>query len=183
MSGSYRQCVECGKRALDFATRCPGCGVELPDPAPFGEHRTRARDGSRSLKGLTITAAVLAILGATALFERTPARPAPLSAETTKVVTSPTETATVVAVSEAATPRIDTTAVASTAPGAVTVSLVANGWTHVYNRRNAKAGLEAVLTPGDTVTCDSLANGWYRVALYGEVLGYARETALGPTEP
>ena len=35
MSGSYRQCVECGKRALRFATRCPGCGIDLPNPAPF----------------------------------------------------------------------------------------------------------------------------------------------------
>jgi hypothetical protein len=28
------------------------------------------------------------------------------------------------------------------------------------------------------VVADSLANGWYRVALYGEVLGYAKETTL-----
>jgi predicted amidophosphoribosyltransferase len=29
MGGSYRQCSECGKRALSIATRCPGCGREL----------------------------------------------------------------------------------------------------------------------------------------------------------
>ena len=33
MGGSYRQCTECGKRALSIATRCPGCGRELPAPA------------------------------------------------------------------------------------------------------------------------------------------------------
>ena len=35
MGGSYRQCSECGKRALSIATRCPGCGRELePQAAP-----------------------------------------------------------------------------------------------------------------------------------------------------
>ena len=35
MGGSYRQCSECGKRALSIATRCPGCGRELePHVAP-----------------------------------------------------------------------------------------------------------------------------------------------------
>jgi hypothetical protein len=40
-----------------------------------------------------------------------------------------------------------------------------------------------VLTPGDTVFADSLDRGWYRVALDGEVLGYANESMLTPTEP
>jgi hypothetical protein len=56
--------------------------------------------------------------------------------------------------------------------------LIAKGWTHVRSRRTVNATLEAVLTPGDTVVADSLSNGWYRVALYGEVLGYAKETTL-----
>lgn len=45
---------------------------------------------------------------------------------------------------------------------------------------SVNATLLAVLTPGDTVVADSLANGWYRVALYGDVLGYAKETTLVP---
>ena len=32
--------------------------------------------------------------------------------------------------------------------------------------------------PGDTVLADSLEQGWYRVALEGEVLGYAHRWAL-----
>ena len=40
------------------------------------------------------------------------------------------------------------------------------------------AELEAVLTPGDTVLADSLQRGWYRVALDGEVLGYAYQSTL-----
>ena len=45
------------------------------------------------------------------------------------------------------------------------------------------ADLDAVLTPGDTVFADSLERGWYRVALEGEVLGYAYESTLAPTDP
>jgi hypothetical protein len=41
-----------------------------------------------------------------------------------------------------------------------------------------KGGLEAVLTPGDTVLADSLSHGWYRVALEGEVMGYASASTL-----
>jgi hypothetical protein len=58
------------------------------------------------------------------------------------------------------------------------VALIAKGWAHVRSRRSVNATLEAILTPGDTVVCDSLVNGWYRVALYGDVLGYAKEATL-----
>jgi hypothetical protein len=44
--------------------------------------------------------------------------------------------------------------------------------------RSVGAPVEAVLTPGDTVMVDSLAQGWYRVALEGEVLGYAQRSKL-----
>jgi hypothetical protein len=60
---------------------------------------------------------------------------------------------------------------------------VAKSWTHVRKARSRSADLEAVLTPGDTVFADSLDRGWYRVALDGEVLGYANESMLTPTEP
>jgi hypothetical protein len=60
------------------------------------------------------------------------------------------------------------------------VSLMVKGWTNVRSRRSVNASLEAVLTPGDTVTADSLANGWYRVAMDGDVLGYAKESKLAP---
>jgi hypothetical protein len=60
---------------------------------------------------------------------------------------------------------------------------VAKSWTHVRKARSRSADLEAVLTPGDTVFADSLDRGWYRVALEGEVLGYAHESMLVPTAP
>ena len=60
---------------------------------------------------------------------------------------------------------------------------MAKSWTHVRKARSRSADLEAVLTPGDTVYADSLERGWYRVALEGEVLGYANESMLAPTRP
>ena len=55
---------------------------------------------------------------------------------------------------------------------------VARTWTHVRKAPRKGAELEAVLTPGDTVLADSLQRGWYRVALDGEVLGYAYQSTL-----
>ena len=163
MSGSYRQCVECGKRALKFATRCPGCGIELPNPAPF-EADAQRLSWRHSFQGVMV---VLAIGAAIVSLERVPAGPAPLSAETPFV--KPV--------------ILKKPAVVEALPAApASVLLVAKGWTHVRSRRIASAKLEAVLTPGDTVTADSLANGWYRVALYGEVLGYVKQSALVPAQ-
>jgi hypothetical protein len=55
---------------------------------------------------------------------------------------------------------------------------VARRLTEVRKARSVKAPLEAVLTPGDTVLADSLLQGWYRVAMEGEVLGYADRSTL-----
>jgi hypothetical protein len=67
--------------------------------------------------------------------------------------------------------------------GGTSELLVARTWTHVRKARRTKAELEAVLLPGDTVVADSLRNGWYRVALEGEVLGYVhRSTLISPAD-
>ena len=55
---------------------------------------------------------------------------------------------------------------------------VARSWTDVRKSRSVRAPLEAVLTPGDTVLADSLVQGWYRVTMEGEVLGYAQRSTL-----
>ena len=188
MNGSYRQCVECGKRALKFATRCPGCGIELPNPAPLEGEATRQLTWSHSFKAVM---AVLVLGVAIASLERIPPGPAPLSAETPFVkpviakkpdAKKPdmVEALAAVAGLPAATPRVDTTVAIAPAASDPSVQLIAKAWTHVRSRRTANATLEAVLTPGDTVTADSLSNGWYRVALYGDVLGYARQATLAP---
>ena len=175
MSESYRQCGKCGKRALSFATRCPGCGIALPDPVPFEEDRIRSPNRFLWVKVVT------AVVGSgfmLALLARGPGRPAPLGAETSFVKPVVVEKPALVPASA----RLGTTTVVAP-PTAASVQVVAKSWTHVRSRRTVNSTLEAVLTPGDTVVCDSLVNGWYRVALYGEVLGYAKESRLARAQP
>jgi hypothetical protein len=187
MSESYRQCGKCGKRALSFATRCPGCGIALPSPAPFEEGSIP--DSKRALR-MKVAMAVVASGVMLVLLARGPVRPAPLGAETSFVkpvmVEKPAMLGSVMAATRAPAPvgsaRLEmTTAVAPTTTGGV--PLIAKEWTHVRSGRTVNSTLEAVLTPGDTVVGDSLVNGWYRVALYGEMLGYAKEARLTPIEP
>lgn len=169
MSGSYKQCPECGKRALSVATRCPGCGREFP-PSP-----ERRGGGAPDLRRYLPLAAVAGALVAgavlvTALLDH--AGRAPLEEETSSV---------------AAAPRLDTARVAASpavgGPVAATAAapaqrLVARTWTKVRNRRSTTGDVAAVLLPGDTVVVDSLSRGWWRVALEGEVLGYAHRSTL-----
>jgi hypothetical protein len=88
---------------------------------------------------------------------------------------APAATAPLVVDPLAATPRFDRPAAAAADTGRL---LVARGWTHVRIRRSREAELSAVLMPGDTVLADSLRQGWYRVALEGEVMGYAYKSGL-----
>jgi hypothetical protein len=197
MSGSYRQCSECGKRALSIATRCPGCGRELPRPSHPGR---RSLDLGRFLTvpAMLGVLAAGAVLAASWEARRRSAIPEESSfvaggprgespAEPAREVPSPLASAPL-----AATPRLDPAtggrgsarSPASPTRPAVSIAadtgylLVARTWTHVRNRRSVKGGLEAVLMPGDTVEADSLSRGWYRVALDGEVMGYAHASTL-----
>jgi hypothetical protein len=168
MSEPYRQCVACGKRALEFATRCPGCGTALPNPAPFEPDAAPELGRFLSVK---VVIALVATGSLLASLQHRAARAAPISTETSFVTP-------VASIAPATRPNSTTAAAPGT--GAAGVPLVAKGWTNVRRRRSVNASLEAVLTPGDTVTADSLANGWYRVALYGDVLGYAKQSTLEP---
>jgi hypothetical protein len=221
MSGSYRQCSECGKRALSIATRCPGCGRELPSPeAP--DHR------SLDLGRFVTTPALLGLLAAGAVVasgleswrrtrgpaeessllvgahqSATSVEPSPDPSPEAVLKAGPEGPAPLASVPLAATlrraganldslPRTGGHAVTlpMARPGSSPAStpdigrlLVARTWTHVRNRRSPQGGLEAVLMPGDTVEADSLRGGWYRVALDGEVMGYAYATTLIGTAP
>ena len=82
MSEPYRQCKECGKRALEFATRCPGCGVALPNPVPF--EPDAGPDLGRFLS-LKVVFAVVATGTLLASFQRGAVRAATPNAETSFV--------------------------------------------------------------------------------------------------
>lgn len=162
MGGSYKQCNECGKRALSIATRCPGCGRELRGQAvPAGRPAVKLGRfrSPRVVAGVLAVAAVATVvrLGLTSRS----AVAASAVANTTAVTTS-----------------LDTASAAAVPAEGAGELLVARTWTNVRKARSKHADLEAVLMPGDTVLADSLGQGWYRVALYGEVLGYAHRSTL-----
>jgi hypothetical protein len=174
MGGSYKQCSQCGKRALSVATRCPGCGGEFP-PEP-GRRSSPGADFGRflplvALAGLLVVGALSrAIVGRTS-------RPAAPEESSSLAATSREETSSVAAAPKLASPpRAPAPSTHTAAPEPR--QLIARTWTKVRNRRSTKGELEAVLLPGDTVVADSLSRGWWRVALEGEVLGYAHESTL-----
>jgi hypothetical protein len=172
MGGSYKQCVECGKRALSIATRCPGCGREFPIPATPETSPISALGLERFLSPRVVVG-VLAVAGAltAASLGRTslpPEDPTSFEAgEQSSFVVDTSLAAAEVAYASAVTP--------AESPGEL---LVARDWSSVRKGRSRLAELEAVLMPGDTVLADSLEWGWYRVALDGEVLGYVHRSRL-----
>jgi len=176
MGGSYRrQCDACGKRALSIAIRCPGCGRELPaNKVPQG-------GGGLDLghfltpKGVAAVLAVMAVLVSTSFGRAGEPRgkQAEVQSSMGRVVES----------SMARTAPLDTARVAALSAESGSQLRVARSWTDVRKSRSARAPVEAVLTPGDTVLADSLEQGWYRVMLEGEVLGYAHRSTLAELGP
>lgn len=162
MGGSYRQCSSCGKRALSIATRCPGCGRELN--APEVPEHGGVRDWKHYLKP---TAGIAALLVAVCLLVLAGLSRNNQTADTKLELES-----------SMATPALDTATAAATPAEPAAEVRVARDWTNVRKSRSVKAPLEAVLMPGDTVLADSLGKGWYRVALDGEILGYAHQSTL-----
>jgi hypothetical protein len=173
MRGSYRrQCDACGKQALSIAIRCPGCGRELP------ANQVPKSGGGPDLRRFLTPKWVAAVLGVGAVL---------VSARLGETSQPPKEKAEVessmpaqVESSMARTGPSDTAVVAiATLPAESGRELrVARGWTNVRRSRSARAPVEAVLMPGDTVLADSIEQGWYRVVLEGEVLGYAHSSTL-----
>jgi hypothetical protein len=173
MGGSYKQCLECGKRALSIATRCPGCGREFPAPAvpeggPSLDLRRFLSPGVAA--GVLAAAAVVAATGL-GRASRPPEEQSSLVADSIAGYSE-------AAYAMGATAPLDTASAAALPAGSEGELLVARTWTHVRTARSKRADLEAVLTPGDTVLADSLERGWYRVALEGEVLGYVHRSTL-----
>ncbi len=177
MGGSYKQCEECGKRALSIATRCPGCG--RPFPLPEEPEDSPVPDLRRFVSpNLPVVLAVVVI--ALAAIDLFPGGPAP------DQLSSQTAADSAAAYSEVAYAGTAAAPLTSHPDTSVIVGgyLVAPTWTHVRQSRSKDAALEAVLTPGDTVYADSLERGWYRVALEGEVMGYAHQsTLITPARP
>jgi hypothetical protein len=167
MGGSYRQCLECGKRALSIATRCPGCGCEFPAQAVPERGVAREVSGFLTPKRVGAVLAVAAVVASATLGRTSQSAEEQAEVESSMATTAP----------------LDTARVAAPPAEIVGQLLVARSWTNVRKSRSVSATLEAMLLPGDTVLADSLERGWYRVALEGEVLGYAHRSTLAALEP
>jgi hypothetical protein len=181
MGQSYKQCTECGARALSIATRCPRCHREFPAPVEEPAVTPVRRLGRMRLRTPGIAAGLLglgAVLTVTELGQTTGSRTEPTSMAAAESSAAMSEVGFVH--SEAGRASVSVAQPPARNAGELRV---AKSWTHVRKARSRSADLEAVLTPGDTVFADSLDRGWYRVALDGEVLGYANESMLTPTEP
>ena len=184
MGGSYRQCTECGKRALSIATRCPGCGRELNAPiaqaAPaVGSSLDLRRFLSPGLVGGLIAATVFLVAALMARPSRPSEQRPPLVAAGSPSLSEVAYTTAAAARLDTATAtRLDTATAAPLLSGSGGELLVARTWTHVRHSRSKGSDVDAVLLPGDTVFADSLERGWYRVALDGEVLGYVHHSTL-----
>ena len=169
MGGSYRQCSECGKRALSIATRCPGCGREL-EPHVTPKTRSAVEVGRYLPQGVVAAVALAVVVLAVELGGES-LSPGSTPASADSVAADSSE----VAYALGAIARLDTASVEATPAGGM---LVAKTWTNVRRSRSRRAELEAVLSPGDTVFADSLQRDWYRVSYEGEVMGYAYRTTL-----
>ena len=172
MGGSYKQCAACGKRALSIAIRCPGCGREFParvvprsDGLELGRFLTP--------KGVATALAVVAVLALATL-----GRAGQPGDEKAEAGPSIARTGPEVESSMARTSPLDTARVEELPAESGSELRVVRSLTDVRKSRSVTAPLEAMLMPGDTVLADSLAEGWYRVTLEGEVLGYADRSTL-----
>ena len=168
MTTTYRECPACGKRALSIATRCPGCGQDLPTQ-PIRWQATR--EPGRRLPPAALAAMLVVGVGVGAVvWWRSGARhrEARATAAARAEATMALDTARA-----AASPALP-----DSAPSAEAVARLTRTWTKVHDHRSARADVVAVLLPGDTVLADSLRGGWWRVALDGRVLGYVYSGAL-----
>lgn len=176
MASFYRQCSQCGKRALSVATRCPGCGREFPAPVATDVSRgpnLRRFLSPRVAAGIIVTAVVLT--AAELVRSGRPLR----QPSSVLIRDSTSEKAEVGDTMAAAARRSTATAAPLTAASAGEV-LVARTWTNVRKSRSPRADVMAKLLPGDTVRADSLERAWYRVAVEGKVLGYVYRSTLAP---
>ena len=173
MGSSYKQCNGCGKRALGIATRCPACGRELLAPAT--REGVPAR-GLGRLRSPAMAAAVLAAAAVLLVVKLGQTSGTPKAQPSTDAVDSIASSERTYAM--AATTRLDTASFTASPAEKAGQLLVTRSWTNVRKSRSKVADLAAVLLPGDSVVADSLERGWYRVALEGEVIGYAHRSTL-----
>jgi len=140
MGGSYRQCTECGKRALSIATRCPGCGRELV--APMAREVDTSLDLRRFLSpGLVGGIIVVTVFLAATVMAR-PSRP-PEQRPSLVAAGSPS-TVSEVAYTTAAAARLDTATADPLPSGSAGEVLISRTWTNVRHSRSRGADVDEI---------------------------------------
>ena len=198
---AYMDCPECGKTMLSIATQCPHCGyqfppqqlrISIPPPRP----RLVRPALLVALALVTVAAVVVAFQsrGGSSGAGAEPGvanAPPPATERQQPVETALPDTAAVGQMrqdSEPEAPVADTTP-AVTAPATVLPPPAAtftnqrsrryaSTWVNVRRDRGLDAPTVRVLEPGDAVLVDSLDQGWYRVIIDGQPIGYAHRSNL-----
>ena len=170
MSTTYRECPECGKRALQVATRCPQCSAEFP-PRPLGRlgpGSDPGRPGPRVvIIGLGLLAAGAVVVGLLRGHrDATGAEPG-RAALHEDGAGAPTTAA------------IDSAAAGAGGPLERGVPRVVINWANIRQARARSSPAVGRLEPGDSVMVDSLRGGWYRVLMDGRPVGDLHRTSVG----
>ena len=167
-------CPRCGHRALRVATRCPRCGHEFPPELlqPFSPPHPRALPRLALMLGGAATAALVVA----ALLVR--GRSVPDAAPTAPGPSLPAPRAEKVAMPS------DARSAPAPAPTVGPPLLrYATTWINVRAYRGMGGAAVRVIDPGEAVTVDSLAGGWYRVLDRGTPVGYAHRSFLTAQRP
>jgi hypothetical protein len=179
MARKFRECPDCGKRALKIATRCPQCGREILTEPVQSEETQPTNSWARPLLAVGAVLAVIGLAMAAVQWARTPAQVEIGNVTGSLAAAPPLESVpppSPAPPSRPVIPRVSPPDMPPVPPDSMPAPdaqfRVARTWTNVHDRRSVKGDLTAVLLPGDTVLVDSLRGRWWRVALEGRVVGY-----------
>ena len=201
---AYMDCPECGKTMLSIATQCPHCGYQFP---PQQLRISIPPPRPRMVRPALIVALALVAVAAVVVAYQSRGSsasagpdsgvasvppPAPAAAEQQQPIdTAVPDTAAVGELRQDSQPPIavaDTTpAVAAPAPVLPPPAAAPTGqpsrryastWVNVRQGRGRDSPTVQILEPGDAVLVDSLDQGWYRVSIGGQPIGYAHRANL-----
>ena len=199
---AYMDCPECGKTMLSIATQCPHCGYQFPpQQLKLSIPPPRAR---MVRPALVLALALMALAAVVVAFQSwrgssgagvepgVASVPPPVTERQQPVETALPDTAAVGQIGQDSLPRApgvaDTTAALAApapvqpppaaAPTGQQSRRYASTWVNVRRDRGRDAPTVRVLEPGDAVLVDSLDQGWYRVSIGGQPIGYAHRANL-----
>jgi len=200
---AYMDCPECGKTMLSIATQCPHCGYQFPPqqlrisiPPP---QVRKVRPAVTVALALVVVAAVVVAFqswggwraGPESGVATVPPRAPSGEQQQQPVETTVPDTAAVGAIRQDSQPQVsvaETTPAVTTPPPALPPPAAlptgqqtrryASTWVNVRRDRGREAPTVRVLQPGDAVLVDSLDQGWYRVVIDGQPIGYAHRANL-----